>query len=75
MDCHPGDRAVVKQCAWLKSSAATKATPVVSLVAPRSGKLHLDLIKAGVDEIFSRPFAPEQLLAWSAARLMRVHAA
>lgn len=64
MDCHPGDRAVVKQCTWLKSSAATKGTPVVSLVAPRSGRLHLDLIKAGVDEIFSRPFAPEQLLAW-----------
>ncbi|AEH87290.1 response regulator transcription factor [Mesorhizobium opportunistum] len=64
MDCHPGDRAMVKQCIWLKSGAATKGTPVVSLVAPRSGKLHLDLIKAGVDEIFSRPFAPEQLLAW-----------
>ena len=64
MDCHPGDRAVVKQCAWLKSAPATKATPVAGLVAPRSGKLHLDLIKAGVDEIFSRPFAPEQLLTW-----------
>ena len=64
MDCHPGDRAVVKQATWLKSGAATKGTPVVSLVAPRSGKLHLDLIKAGVNEIFSRPFAPEQLLAW-----------
>nr|WIE91286.1 response regulator transcription factor [Mesorhizobium sp. WSM4875] len=64
VDCNPGDRAAVKQCAWLRSTAATKGTPVVSLVAPRSGKLHLDLIKAGVDEIFSRPFAPEQLLAW-----------
>ncbi|TPN86597.1 response regulator transcription factor [Mesorhizobium sp. CU2] len=64
VDCHPGDRAAVKQCAWLKSTAATNGTPIVSLVAPHSGKLHLDLIKAGVDEIFSRPFAPEQLLAW-----------
>lgn len=63
-DCHPGDRAIVKQCNWLKSTPATKAIPVVSLVAPRSGKLHLDLIKAGVDEIFLRPFAPEQLLTW-----------
>ena len=61
MDCHPGDRGAVNQCTWLKSSAATKETLVVSLVAPRSGKLHLDLIKAGVDEIFSRPFAPEHL--------------
>jgi two-component system phosphate regulon response regulator PhoB len=64
MDCNSGDRAIVKQCGWLKSTAATKATPLAALVAPRSGRLHLDLIKAGVDEIFSRPFAPEQLLAW-----------
>lgn len=34
-DCHPGDRAIVKQCNWLKSTPATKAIPVVSLVAPR----------------------------------------
>ncbi|MBZ9822036.1 winged-helix domain-containing protein [Mesorhizobium sp. CA4] len=64
LDCHPGDRAIAKQCQSLKSSEATKATPLAGLVAPRSGKLHLDLIKAGVDEIFSRPFAPEQLLTW-----------
>ncbi|MBZ9990963.1 response regulator transcription factor [Mesorhizobium sp. BH1-1-5] len=64
LDCHPGDRAIAKQCIALKSSEATKATPLAGLVAPRSGKLHLDLIKAGVDEIFSRPFAPEQLLTW-----------
>ena len=49
MDCNPGDRAIVKQCGWLKSTAATKATPLAALVAPRSGRLHLDLIKAGVD--------------------------
>lgn len=64
LDCNPGDRGAIRQCAWLKSTTATKDTPLVSLVAPRSGKLHLDLIKAGVDEIFSRPFAPEQLLTW-----------
>jgi len=64
VDCNPGDRAAIKQCTWLKSTAVTRGTPLVSLVAPRSGKLHLDLIKAGVDEIFSRPFAPEQLLTW-----------
>ncbi|TIP01072.1 MAG: response regulator transcription factor [Mesorhizobium sp.] len=64
LDCHPGDRAIAKQCVALKSSESTRATPLAGLVAPRSGKLHLDLIKAGVDEIFSRPFAPEQLLMW-----------
>ncbi|PBB23978.1 transcriptional regulator [Mesorhizobium sp. WSM4308] len=64
LDCHPGDRAIAKQCVRLKSTAATNATPVAGLVAPRSGKLHLDLIKAGVDEIFSRPFPPDQLLTW-----------
>ncbi|RWD69681.1 response regulator transcription factor [Mesorhizobium sp.] len=64
LDCHPGDRAIAKQCVALKSSESTRATPLAGLVAPRSGKLQLDLIKAGVDEIFSRPFAPEQLLNW-----------
>ncbi|CDX51969.1 Transcriptional regulatory protein [Mesorhizobium plurifarium] len=76
LDCQPGDRAVAKLCLSLKSSEATRAAPLAGLVAPRSGKLHLDLIKAGVDEIFSRPFAPEQLLTWlhgkaGAARLAR----
>lgn len=64
LDCHPGDRTIVKQCLLLKAAEGTRSTPVAGLIAPRSGKLHLDLIKAGVDEIFSRPFAPEQLLTW-----------
>jgi two-component system phosphate regulon response regulator PhoB len=64
LDCHPGDRAIAKQGSWLKSTTATSGTPVAALVAPRSGKLQLDLIKAGIDEIFSRPFPPEQLLIW-----------
>jgi two-component system phosphate regulon response regulator PhoB len=64
LDCHPGDRAIAKQASFLKSGAAANGTPVAALVAPRSGKLHLDLIKAGVDEIFSRPFPPAQLLTW-----------
>jgi two-component system phosphate regulon response regulator PhoB len=76
LDCHAGDRAIAKRCSWLKSTAATTGTPVAALVAPRSGKLHLDMIKAGVDEIFSRPFPPEQLLIWlhgkaGSARLSR----
>ncbi|QPC95116.1 DNA-binding response regulator [Mesorhizobium sp. INR15] len=68
LDCQAGDGAVIKQCILLKSTAATNGTPVAGLVAPGSGKLHLDLIKAGVDEIFSRPFAPEQLLTWLQGR-------
>ncbi|MBZ9671834.1 response regulator transcription factor [Mesorhizobium sp. B3-2-1] len=64
LDCQPGDGKIAKQCLSLKSSEATGGIPIAALVAPRSGKLQLELIKAGVDEIFSRPFAPEQLLTW-----------
>lgn len=68
MDCQPGDRSVAKLCAVLKGNAETRTASVAGLVAPGAGGLHLDLIKAGADEIFSRPFPPEKLLTWLQAK-------
>lgn len=64
IDCQPDDASTALTCGRLKSDPATRNTPVAALIAPKAGMLHLDLIKAGVDESFSRPFAPEKLLAW-----------
>lgn len=64
MDCQPDDASTAMTCRRLKSDPATRNTPVAALIAPKAGMLHFDLMKAGVDESFSRPFAPEKLLAW-----------
>lgn len=64
MDCQLGDASPATTCRLLKSDPATRNTPVAALIAPRAGMWHLDMIKAGVDDSFSRPFAPEKLLAW-----------
>ncbi|SMH40507.1 two-component system, OmpR family, phosphate regulon response regulator PhoB [Mesorhizobium australicum] len=68
MDCQPGDRTVARLCASFKGSLETRTAAVVGLVAPGASGLHLDLIKAGADEIFSRPFPPEKLLTWLQSR-------
>ena len=68
MDCQPDDRNVAKLCTALKGNAETATVAVAALVAPGASGLHLDLIKAGADEIFSRPFAPEKLVTWLQAR-------
>jgi two-component system phosphate regulon response regulator PhoB len=64
MDCQSDDASTATTCRRLKSDLATRNTPVAALIAPKAGMLHFDLVKAGVDESFSRPFAPERLLAW-----------
>lgn len=68
MDCQAGDRAAVGICEALRPTQTSRGTPVAALIAPKAGALHLDLIKAGAEERFSRPFAPDQLLAWLSAK-------
>lgn len=68
MDCQPKDGGPTKLCAALKANPETRTVAVAGLVAPGVSSLHLDLIKAGADEIFSRPFPPEQLLTWLQAK-------
>lgn len=64
LDCQAADRSVVKLCDALKSDPATSRLPIVALLAPKASGLHIDLIKAGADEIFQRPFAPDKLITW-----------
>ncbi|OJU00651.1 MAG: transcriptional regulator [Rhizobiales bacterium 65-79] len=69
MDCQPRDRGAAKLCAALKANVETRAVAVAGLIAPGASGLHLDLVKAGADEVFSRPFPPDQLLNWLQARI------
>lgn len=64
MDCQPRDRGAAKLCTALKANTETSKVAIAALIAPGASGLHLDLIKAGADEIFSRPFPPDQLLNW-----------
>lgn len=69
LDCQPGRVAWSLTCARLKGDPRSRPVPVVALIAPGAENQHLDLLKAGTDESFVRPFAPVKLLAHLHARL------
>ena len=67
MDCQARDRGAAKLCARLKASQAGIA--IAALMAPKADALHAEMLTAGVDESFARPFAPERLLTWLRTQL------
>lgn len=69
MDCLSRDRKAAKLCAAVKAAAGPGTPPIVALMAPNAGNMHVEMLAAGVDESFARPFAPEQLLLWLQAQL------
>ncbi|MER8627974.1 response regulator transcription factor [Mesorhizobium sp. M1143] len=62
LDCGPGSATGSTICARFKGEPRTGLLPVIALIAPGAENQHLDLLKAGVDESFVRPFAPAKLL-------------
>ncbi|WP_031196834.1 MULTISPECIES: response regulator transcription factor [unclassified Mesorhizobium] len=62
LDCGPASEAGSTICARFKGEPRTGRLPVIALIAPGAENQHLDLLKAGVDESFVRPFAPAKLL-------------
>jgi len=69
MDCRPGSFCGADACLLLKRNPDTAMIPVVALVSPGAENQHVDLLKAGVDESFIRPFAPAKLLDFLHATL------
>ena len=63
LDCQPNDFVVWSICAQLKQDPALADIPVVALLA-KDAQTYLELLKAGVDEVFQRPFAPLRLLTY-----------
>ncbi|MBZ9994055.1 response regulator transcription factor [Mesorhizobium sp. BH1-1-4] len=69
LDCQPAGAIGPAVCARLKSDPRCRAQPVIALIAPGAEYQLLELLKAGIDESFVRPFAPAKLLAHLQAKL------
>ncbi|MGX9182205.1 response regulator transcription factor [Mesorhizobium sp. BHbdii] len=69
LDCQPATATGPGICARLKGELQTDALPVIALIASGAEHQQLDLLKAGIDESFLRPFAPAKLLAYLGAKL------
>ncbi|CDX53513.1 Phosphate regulatory protein [Mesorhizobium plurifarium] len=69
LDCGPASATGSTICATFKREPRTGGLPVIALIAPGAESQHLDLLKAGIDEIFVRPIAPATLLDCLRTRL------
>ncbi|MGX5832534.1 response regulator transcription factor [Mesorhizobium sp. 43Arga] len=69
LDCQVAGAAGPRICARLKGDLQTEALPVIALIASGAEHQQLDLLKAGIDESFLRPFAPAKLLAYLGGKL------
>jgi two-component system phosphate regulon response regulator PhoB len=64
LDCQPGSSLARAICTQIKSSKTAGGVPIVAFVMPGCGNRYLELLKAGVDQAFARPIAPELYLAY-----------
>lgn len=64
LDCRHGETLPFEVCARLKQEAVTLGIVTVALIGPGAEHLHIDLIKAGIDETFVRPMAPNKLIGF-----------
>lgn len=62
LDCAPHGFPAPAVCTHLKQDAQTQAIPVVALIGAGAASQHIALLKAGLDESFTRPFTPAKLL-------------
>ncbi|WP_027146728.1 response regulator transcription factor [Mesorhizobium sp. WSM3626] len=69
LDCQPASPVGPGICARLKGELQTDALPVIALIASGAEHQQLDLLKAGIDESFLRPFAPAKLLGYLGRKL------
>ena len=62
LDCQPASATRSTICSQLKGDPRTGRLLVIALIAPGAQNQHFDLLKAGIDGSFVRPFAPGKLL-------------
>lgn len=75
LECRPDSFSAAKVCAELKKEAATSRIPIISVVSPGAEQEHVQLLKAGVDNTFTRPLPPVQLMHCIQAKLASLGAA
>lgn len=66
-DCRPGEVLPFEVCTRLKQEAVPLGILTVALIGPGAEHLHIDLIKAGIDETFVRPMSPSKLIGFLGA--------
>lgn len=62
LDCRPEFFSAAEAFHRLKGKAETNSIPVFALISPGAEIDHVELIKAGVDDAFTRPFAPSKMV-------------
>ncbi|MER9951823.1 response regulator transcription factor [Mesorhizobium sp. M0047] len=69
LDCQPASSTGSTICAQLKAEFRNRGLLVIALIAPGAENQQLDLLKAGIDESFVRPFTPAMLLDYVRTKL------
>ncbi|MBX5106011.1 DNA-binding response regulator [Rhizobium lentis] len=62
VDCQPGSQSLADIATGLKERDLASGVTLVALVAEKAA--YLDILKANVDESFTRPMPPERLLSY-----------
>ncbi|EJC71717.1 response regulator with CheY-like receiver domain and winged-helix DNA-binding domain [Rhizobium leguminosarum bv. trifolii WSM2012] len=62
VDCQPGSQILANIASGLKERELTSDITLIALVAEKAA--YLDILKANVDESFTRPMPPERLLTY-----------
>jgi two-component system phosphate regulon response regulator PhoB len=69
LDDQQGTFSAVQACRSVKENVALHDLLTVAIVAPHANAAHIELICAGINETFVRPFAPVRLLDYLDRRL------
>lgn len=69
LDCQPDSLPVIETYGRLKEDGRTKGIPVVALIGPGAEREHVQLLKSGVEDVFTRPVLPGKLLERIRGRL------
>ncbi|MBB3979777.1 two-component system phosphate regulon response regulator PhoB [Rhizobium azooxidifex] len=64
VDCSADPSTVLLFCRAHKSNSATAHLPLLALIPARQECHLLQLLKAGIDEVFVRPVSPEHIIAY-----------
>lgn len=67
-DCSDANSASIELCLLLKSGRETKNAAFIPVLESGANAFYIDLIRAGADRCFLRPFAPVELLEYLRSR-------
>ena len=62
LDCRPQSFSAIDVFNRLKEMSETESIPIVALISPGAEVDHVQLLKAGIDDAFTRPISPAKLV-------------